>query len=300
MISPPTREAAPHRGRIAVCSWSLQPAGAADLVQRVQACGVRAVQLALDPVRDGTMPLAELAPALAGAGIGVVSGMMAMAGEDYSTLESIGRTGGLVPDATWMANLEAAAGNARVAASLGIDLVTFHAGFVPHDRADAQRAVLLQRVREIARTFREHGVAVALETGQESAGTLLGMLADLDEAGVGVNFDPANMILYGMGDPVQALARLAPHVRQLHIKDALPCPATGDWGTEVRAGTGAVDWNALFGLIRQQLPGVDLVIEREAGTDRVADVRAARVLLEAAGLGAASLATGPVSGYSPG
>jgi L-ribulose-5-phosphate 3-epimerase len=300
MISPPTREAAPHRGRIAVCSWSLQPAGAADLVQRVQACGVRAVQLALDPVRDGTMPLAELAPALAGAGIDVVSGMMAMAGEDYSTLESIRRTGGLVPAATWTANLEAAAGNARVAASLGIDLVTFHAGFVPHDRADAQRAVLLQRVREIARTFGEYGVAVALETGQESAGTLLDMLADLNEAGVGVNFDPANMILYGMGDPVQALARLAPHVRQLHIKDALPAPATGDWGAEVRAGTGAVDWDALFRLIRQQLPGVDLVIEREAGTDRVADVRAARGLLEAAGFGAASLAMGPGSGYSPG
>ncbi|HIA27537.1 MAG TPA: hypothetical protein EYN79_05370, partial [Planctomycetes bacterium] len=88
------------------------------------------------------------------------------------------------------------------------------------------------------------GVKLALETGQESAATLEGALEALGRSDVGVNFDPANMILYGMGNPVEALVRLAPRVAQIHIKDALASEVAGEWGSEVVVGTGEVDWQA--------------------------------------------------------
>jgi L-ribulose-5-phosphate 3-epimerase len=264
---------------VAVCSWSLQARTARELATRVRETGVRAVQLALDPLRTGAMPFAEVTTAFGEAGITVVSGMMTMAGEDYSTLESIRRTGGVRPDATWAANREAAAENARVARALGIGLVTFHAGFLPHDPADPERHVLLERLQNMADAFAAEGVAVALETGQESAGTLRALLQALGRSDVGVNFDPANMILYGMGDPVSALRELAPYVRQIHIKDALPAADAGEWGTEVPVGEGAVDWGAFFTAVRETRIDADLVIEREAGSARVADVQRAAALI---------------------
>jgi sugar phosphate isomerase/epimerase len=80
------------------------------------------------------------------------------------------------------------------------------------------------------------------------------------------------MILYGMGDPVEAVRVLMPHVRQVHVKDAVPAKRAGAWGEEVPAGTGAVDWKAFFGVLRDGGYAGNLVIEREAGEDRVGDV----------------------------
>ncbi len=261
-------------------------------MSRLRACGIARVQIALDPIRDGRWSEAETVDALARGGIEIASGMMAMKGEDYSTLESIRRTGGVRSDEHWSENLEAAGANAELARRLGVGLVTFHAGFLPHDPASPLRAEMLERLRDIADEFAQRGVRIALETGQESAATLLGVLAELatvsgvrGAASVGVNFDPANMILYGMGDPVAALRDLAAHVAQVHIKDAVPARAPGSWGEEVTAGTGAVDWEEFFGVLCRSLPGVDLMIEREAREDRVNDIRAAASLLRA-GLGA--------------
>ncbi len=265
--------------RIGVCSWSLRPKDAADLAAKVRACGVGTVQLALDPIRDGRWPEGGAIAALKGAGIGLLSGMMVTAGEDYSTLDSIKRTGGVRPDGTWKQNLEAAKANATLAARLGLKLVTFHAGFLPHEAGDAERARMVERLREVADAFAAVGVSVALETGQESAETLVAVLRDLNRASIGVNFDPANMILYGMGEPVAALERLAPWVRQIHIKDALPTERRGEWGREVVVGTGAVRWERFFAVVERLLPGVDLVIEREAGEGREGDVRAAAELI---------------------
>ena len=92
---------------------------------------------------------------------------------------------------------------------------------------------------------------------------------------LGVNFDPANMILYDMGDPIDALQRLAPHVLQVHIKDALPTSEPGTWGQEVPAGEGAVDWDQFFSLISTLPNVVNLVIEREAGSSRIDDIQKA-------------------------
>lgn len=262
--------------RVGVCSWSLQPQSPADLAAQVAGTGVRAVQLALDPIRTGAWVEAETRAALEG--VELLSGMMGTRDEDYSTLESIRRSGGVRPDATWPENLSAAKANARLAQRLGLRLVTLHAGFLPHDRFDAERARMIGRLREVADVFAQSGVRVGLETGQESADTLLGVLEELPT--VGVNFDPANMILYGMGDPVDAVRRLAGRIVQFHIKDARPARNPGHWGEEVVVGTGAVRWDEFLS-VATTIPG-DFVIEREAGNNRAGDVRAAAAFLRRA------------------
>lgn len=262
---------------LAVCSWSLRAASAEDLVNALGRVGIDAVQLALSPL-VGADPVAYAAT-LRDGGIRVVSGMMALDGEDYSTLETIARTGGVRPTATWPANRRHAEAVADIAARLELALVTFHAGFIPEDPADPERASLLDRLGVIADAFAARGVDVAFETGQETAATLLAALSDLERPNVGVNFDPANMILYAKGDPVESLRSLAPHVRQIHVKDALPTTEPGTWGREVPAGRGAVAWDAFFDVATSLPAAVDLVIEREAGETREADIAAARELV---------------------
>ncbi len=264
---------------VGVCSWSLQPAHPADLAAKVRECGLSAVQLALDPIRDGSWSLDDTRKALDG--ISILSGMMMMGGEDYSTLDAISRTGGVRPDATWEANLAAAHQNAEIAEALGLSLVTFHAGVIPHNPQDPERATIMGRVAEIVDAFQSRGLGVAFETGQESADTMLGVLGELGKDNLGVNFDPANMILYGTGDPIEALRLLMPHVNQVHIKDARWTKTPGTWGEETPAGEGEVDWDAFCALLRDHHPDVGVVIEREGGDKRVADVRTALDLVRA-------------------
>jgi sugar phosphate isomerase/epimerase len=243
---------------------------------------MNAVSLALSPMAHEPAPWSDAVTVLRDAGIEVLSGMMAMAGEDYSTLQSIALTGGVRPDATWPANLEHAREVAQIAARHRIGLVTFHAGFIPHVSSDHSRGQMLDRLGVLAELFAAAGVALALETGQETADTLVEALEDLNRGNIGVNFDPANMILYGMGDPIDSLRRLAPWVRQIHVKDALPARTPGTWGSEAPVGEGAVDWRRFFEVARTLPAGVSLVIEREAGATREADIAKARDLIEAA------------------
>jgi len=219
---------------------------------------------------------------LAAEGISILSGMMAPLGEDYSSLQSIARTGGLRPDETWSDNEEMARSIARLAAEHGIDLVTLHAGFMPESPADPERSVIIDRLRRLVDINAEFGVSVALETGQETAATLVEVLGDVDRVTLGVNFDPANMILYGMGDPIESLQALAPHVLQLHIKDAISTDVPGTWGREVPVGAGEVDWTAFLAIVETLPRTVHAVIEREAGEDRVSDIQGAVKFLEGA------------------
>jgi len=262
--------------RLAVCSWSLQPADLADLIGKLQETGIRRVQLALDPLRESPAYWTNVVPAFQAAGISIVSGMFACLGEDYATLESIRLTGGIAPDATWEANLANIRATVRIATELGLKLVTFHVGFVPENAACPEFAKTLARLATVTEIFASAGLELALETGQEAAPTLAALLRQLDQPGLGINFDPANIILYGQGDPIAALHVLRPWVRQVHIKDARHTRVPGTWGEEVIAGTGEVDWRRFFATLKGTQFAGDLVIEREAGTQRVADVRAAR------------------------
>ena len=265
---------------IGVCSWSLQPIGPKLLVEQIRECGLDAVQLALNPLVNDPRDWADTFMYLEDAGIRVLSGMMESIGEDYSTLESIRRTGGVVPADTWPRSLELMLRVRDLVAESSIGLVSFHAGFIPHDPGDPQRALVVERLRILVDAFADRSIALALETGQESADTLLEALHEIDRPGLGVNFDPANMILYDKGDPVDSLRRLAPHVVQVHAKDARPTQTPGTWGQEVRLGEGTVDWPAFCTAVRELPRAVDVLIERESGGRRVKDVVLARELLE--------------------
>jgi L-ribulose-5-phosphate 3-epimerase len=260
------------RPHVGVCSWSLRPASPKELADLTAAAGLHAVQIALDPVRTA-WGLEPTLAALRAARIRLLSGMMAMQGEDYSSIDSIRRTGGIRPDSTWQANLDAARENSALARRLGLRLVTFHAGFIPHDPADPLRPRMVERLRTLRDTFAAQGVSIALETGQETPDTLLEVLAQLP--GVGINFDPANIILYGMGGPIHALRTLATRIAQIHIKDAIPADRPGQWGAETPVGRGSIDWPRFFAAARELRLAANLVIERESGEARVQDVAAA-------------------------
>ncbi len=274
------RRIAQFGSRLAVCGWSLQATDPASLVERIKAAGFSRVQLDLDPFRENPSAW-DAAPALfAQQGITPVSGMFRTVGEDYSTLESIRITGGIVPDATWSQNLANAELTARNAAKLGLPFVMFHAGFLPHDPKDPAFDKLAGRVRQIARLFAARGITLGCETGQETASALKAFLQHLDEPNVAVNFDPANMLLYGNGDPIEAVRTVGPWVKSVHMKDAALTQTPGTWGTELTVGSGQVDWPAfLTALADIGFPGW-LCFEREADDKRVADLRAGREFIE--------------------
>jgi L-ribulose-5-phosphate 3-epimerase len=266
--------------QLAVCSWSLRPADPQDLLAQLQSIGIRRVQISLDPLRDSPAVWGVLPELFAKNGIVLVSGMFGTVGEDYSTLESIRRTGGVVPDALWPENWRNIQASAEIAAKIGLKMVSFHAGFLPHEASDPRFQTLLQRISRIADLFAAKDIELGFETGQETAETLDAFLQELGKPNVGVNFDPANMILYDKGDPITALLALSPWLKQCHIKDAVKTKVPGTWGEEVPVGTGEVDWPAFFAALDQLGFRGNLAIEREAGEQRAADIRTARHYLE--------------------
>jgi sugar phosphate isomerase/epimerase len=266
--------------RLAVCSWSLQPSDPANLASQLLGIGLPRTQLDLDPLRENATVWGKLPEVLADAGIRVVSGMFRTVGEDYTSLETIRRTGGLVPDATWQANwnnLQLTVNNAQ---QLGLEIVMTHAGFLPHETSDPVFDKMLGRMRQVARLFADHGLTLCCETGQETAESLVSFLDHLDEPNVAVNFDPANMLLYNNGDPIAALRTIGRRVKSCHLKDAIVTQVPGAWGEEVPVGTGQVEWPAFFTTMAElDYPGF-FCFEREAGSARAADIAAGRAIVE--------------------
>lgn len=271
--------------QIGVCSWSLQATGPRDLADKVNALGLKKVQLGLTPHRDDPGAWDGVQEILAESGIRIVSGMYSTVGEDYTTPETIRRTGGVVPDEHWEENLQLARVTAALAKAMGLKYVNAHAGFLPHDTRSPEFDKLCRRVQALAEVFGANGVTLLLETGQETAQSLLLFLSEMKKRGaqnIAVNFDPANMILYDMDNPIDALRLLVPHVRQVHVKDAKRTTVKGQWGEEVIVGTGEVDWVAFVRILAEAGFDGGYIFEREAGADRVGDIaRGAQALTKA-------------------
>ena len=268
---------------IAVCSWSLQPRGMLDLVEKMEELELQHVQLALaDMISLDDKRKHEELGRLCAAGIQFTGGMLNFAGEDYSTIDQIRKTGGYVPDAEWPLRKRISMEGARLARELGMSSVMAHIGFVP-PKGKAGYETMIGRVRELAGAFADHGISLLMETGQEPAAELLHFLHDLACPNVHINFDPANMILYGAGDPIEAIGLLGPHIRHVHVKDALASNNPGkDWGTEVPFGCGQVGAARFLAALKQAGYTGPLAIEREAGDQRVKDIQFAKDSLWAA------------------
>jgi len=268
---------------IGVCSWSLQPANISELISSVRQVGLEHVQLALRPLinADEATRANELR-VLRESGLRLTSGMIGFAGEDYSTIAIIRKTGGYLPDATWDVRRDETIAAAKLARELELAAITTHIGFVPAS-SDAGYEKMLSRVAEVADVLAEQNVSLLMETGQETAPELLQFLNDLRRRNVEVNFDPANMILYGAGDPHDAIRVLGRHIRHVHIKDAtLSDQPRMKWGNEVPFGQGQVRARKFLDALHEVGYFGPLLIEREAGPDRLDDIRDAIAALKEA------------------
>ena len=193
--------------------------------------------------------------------------MIGFAQEDYSTLETIRKTGGIVPDNCWEQNRKLVLDAIKLTALLGAQYLEFHFGFI-----DTVNTALAERVKYLADAAAKADVVLLMETGQETAQTLAEFLEKLAHPALAVNFDPANMILYGKGDPTEAVKVLGRWIRHVHVKDALRSPVAGEWGKEVVWGSGSVGGEAfLRSLERTGFSGA-VSIEREAGQTRFDDI----------------------------
>ena len=272
--------------RIGVCSWSYQRP-LREVADEMAKIGVKGIDLALTPfvAPDGRHGVEEGEEALAFAKAQFASGawrlfatMISFPQEDYSTLETIRKTGGVVPDDCWPRNREIAAAAAELSGTLGAPYMLFHAGFLDESNPAAY-AAYVERVSFVRDACARAGVQLLLESGQETAEDLARFLRDVP--GLYVNFDPANMILYGKGRPMEALETLVPWIRKIHVKDADATAVPGTWGTERPWGEGQVGGAAFIDALNGLGFTGNLTIEREGGDDRVGDIaRAAARLRE--------------------
>jgi sugar phosphate isomerase/epimerase len=265
---------------IGVCSWSIKPTDTADLVSAVRSIGLEHLQLALVPLlnRSGDERAADIR-ILRDSGLTITATMIDFPGDDYSSIATIRRTGGLVPDDVWSQRKEMTLRAGQLTAELGIKLLSFHFGFVPTS-SDPFYNVMVERARELAQGVAGDGVSLLAETGQESASELLQFLNDTNCRNVGVNFDPANMILYGAGDPIDAIEILDRHIKHVHVKDAIASSKPRvEWGKEVPFGAGEVGAEMFLDALDQIGYEGPLCIEREVGDDRVAAIQAAILAL---------------------
>ncbi|MDZ7619066.1 MAG: sugar phosphate isomerase/epimerase family protein [Patescibacteria group bacterium] len=189
-------------------------------------------------------------------------------GESYADIPTVKETIGLVPPATRAQRTQEMKEIADFARMLGVDVVALHIGCVPHDRADALRADVVAVTRDICDHCAGNDQRLHLETGQETADTLLEFLEDVGRDNLFVNFDPANMILYGCGEPIEALRKVGRYVRSVHCKDATWSDKPGEtWGAEVPLGEGAVGFDNFLTTLKEIGYNGPLTIEREIPQD---------------------------------
>lgn len=261
---------------IGVCSWSLHPKNLHDLVSQMKEANLAHVQLGLAGLSAmDTQNQREELNHLKENNITITGGMLGFPGEDYSTIANIRKTGGFIPDADWPSRKAVTQQAAQLAQELKLPHISAHVGFVPHQGHAGYHAAV-ERIREIADLFAKHNLALLMETGQEKAEELLEFLHDLKRDNVFINFDPANMILYGAGEPISAIKTLGKFIRHVHVKDATPSTKPGEeWGAEVPFGTGQVNPTQFLKALHNAGYHGPLCIEREAGTQRLTDVKTA-------------------------
>jgi L-ribulose-5-phosphate 3-epimerase len=188
---------------------------------------------------------------------------------------------GLVPGAFRHERLKMLMCGADFAVQLGVtDLVT-HVGFIPENPNEAEYRSLVSTLRYLVQYCQGRGLHFLFETGQETPVTLLRTIEDIGLPNLGINLDPANLILYGKANPVDALDVFGSYVRGVHAKDGLYPTSGSELGREVPLGQGKVNFPALVSKLKELgYPGA-LTIEREiSGEQQIHDIQMAKKLLE--------------------
>ncbi len=264
---------------LGVCSWSLQVKSIPELKGLMDKLGIDVVQIACGDPHHASWDEGDAMPdAALASGIVMTGAMLGFPGEDYTTPETIKRTGGFGDPATRAERLERLKWALERTKALGLTDLTLHAGFIP-EPVDPARSAMLDTLARAGRLAADAGITMAVETGQETAELLRRTLDELKAPNLKVNFDPANMLLYDMGDPIRAVEILGPDIRSVHVKDARRTQTTGQWGQEVPLGEGEVNIPAFLRALERVGYRGPLVVEREVG-DQAARLRDVALGLE--------------------
>jgi sugar phosphate isomerase/epimerase len=190
--------------------------------------------------------------------------MLGFPGEDYTTPQTIKETGGFGNPACRPERLQRLEWALERTQALGLSDLMLHAGFLP-ELDDPGRTAFLDTLAKAAELAQKIGITLAFETGQETAELLRTTLDELQAPNIMINFDPANMLLYDMGDPIRAVELLGPKIRSVHVKDACRPRTKGRWGEEAPIGEGEVDIRRFIKALKSVGYQGPLVVEREVG-----------------------------------
>jgi sugar phosphate isomerase/epimerase len=247
-------------------------------IREVKSLGVSCGQLGMHGAADlSAASAAAWRAACEAENFTIVTVFAAYDGESYADILTVQRTVGFIPPATRAARERRTIELSDFAAALGVNGIACHIGFVPEDHTDPDYIAVREMVRRICDHAAGHGQTFALETGQEPAHVLLEFLRDAGRRNLKINFDPANMILYGTGDPIEALGVLGPHVLTVHAKDGdwPPKGVPGALGAERPLGQGSVGMERFIAKLKEIGYRGTLNIEREVEnhSERLADMK---------------------------
>jgi len=188
---------------------------------------------------------------------------------------------GLVPLKYRKERLEALKKSSDFAKAIGAPSITTHTGFIPENPKDELYRSLIPLLKEIASYCEANGQHFCFETGQETPVTLLRTIEDIGANNLGINLDPANLIMYGKANPVDALDIIGKYVMGVHAKDG-EYPTTGrELGREKPLGKGRVNYPALIRKLKALGYRGALTIEREiSGDQQIRDILLAKQILE--------------------
>lgn len=180
---------------------------------------------------------------------------------------------GLVPPAYRFARTQNLMNGADFARKLGVSDVVSHMGFVPEVPSDPNYMGLTAALRYVAQYLKANGQNLLFETGQETPVTLLRLIEDIGTGNLYINFDPANLMMYGKANPIDALDMLGNYVRGVHAKDGLYPTDGRNLGREVKVGMGKADFPALLNRLHALGYTGSLTIEREiSGEQQLIDI----------------------------
>ena len=197
-------------------------------------------------------------------GISITAVFGGFEGESYSSIPTVVETVGLMPEASRQQRLAEMFEISDFAKMIGCDVIALHLGFVPHDTTDPAYREIVTVTTQLCEYAANNGQAVHLETGQETADALVTFIRDTKCDNLFVNFDPANMILYGAGDPIEAVEKIGSLIKSVHCKDAKWAANPGvEWGEETKLGDGDVGMKTFLQTLQKIGYTGPLTIERE-------------------------------------
>lgn len=188
---------------------------------------------------------------------------------------------GLVPTAYRFERMKDLMRGSDFAKKLGVPMVATHAGFLPENPNTAEYHEVVSALRTVANYCKKNGQKFIFETGQETPVTLRRVIEDIGTDNLGINLDPANLILYGKANPVDALDVFGEYVLDVHAKDGMYPTDGKNLGRETPLGEGRVNFPALISKLREIGYDKTLIIEREiSGEKQRSDIILGKKLLE--------------------